>query len=104
MKTIKEFRERLVMGTVITTRHYIRDGNGQMTLNRTFAGRVVIGSDRHAFRIRTDTGTDAYPRYNTNWMHWPMREFFKPIDDRSVAIETDAVRIEIIITGSVLSS
>lgn len=95
MKTIKEFRERLVMGTIITTRHYVRDKNGQMALSRTFTNQVVIDNDRNAFRLRTNN--------TTNWMHWPMREFFRPIDEHSIAIETNAVRIEIIITGTVLS-
>jgi len=47
------------------------------------------------------TVTKRYPYFTTDWLHWPMPEFFRPMESNAAAIETEVARIELVITGNI---
>lgn len=84
MKTVADFKRKMVKGAAVHTLLYWNDNNGKPKLQRDFGTRKVTIVQSNSFAL--ETTQPGKPEPVDSWCEWPKKTEFKPIDENKAEI------------------
>jgi hypothetical protein len=90
MKSIADFKRRMVVGAKVSTLLYYKDQDGNLQLQHNYGIRTVTVHQSNSFALAT-------PKTNgevvNSWCNWPKKSEFKVIDSNTVEIHFDSGKL-----------
>jgi hypothetical protein len=84
MKTISDFKRKMVKDVIVNTKLYHTDKDGNLQLVREYGPRKVTIVQSNSFALETmQPGKD---KPVNSWCEWPKKNEFNPIDENTAEI------------------